>query len=202
MPDSSTAGFETCSGCRSSRSTSTPWPGLVFVTVLHTFPFVYLLAVSALQSVDASMEESARILGAGRWRTARRRHPPAGRSGGPGRGAWWPSSTRSPSSARRRSSGCLGESSRCRRRIYALLRPPAALRPGVRAVADLRRDHGRGAGAPAPVPGPAVVRHPRRQGPPAADRPARPGSLGRSRSASGSSSWPCSPPTSRCSRSR
>ena len=39
--------------------------GLVLVTVLHTFPFVYLLAASALQSVDASMEESARILGAG-----------------------------------------------------------------------------------------------------------------------------------------
>jgi len=44
--------------------------GLVLVTVLHTFPFVYLLAASALESVDASMEESARILGAGRWRTA------------------------------------------------------------------------------------------------------------------------------------
>lgn len=44
--------------------------GLVLVTVLHTFPFVYLLAASALQSVDSSMEESAQILGAGRWRTA------------------------------------------------------------------------------------------------------------------------------------
>jgi iron(III) transport system permease protein len=44
--------------------------GLVFVTVPHTFPFVYLLAVSALQSVDASLEESAQILGAGRVRTA------------------------------------------------------------------------------------------------------------------------------------
>jgi iron(III) transport system permease protein len=44
--------------------------GLVVVTVLHTFPFVYLLASSALESVDASMEESAQILGAGRWRTA------------------------------------------------------------------------------------------------------------------------------------
>jgi iron(III) transport system permease protein len=44
--------------------------GLVLVTVLHTFPFVYLLAASALESVDASMEESARVLGAGRWRTA------------------------------------------------------------------------------------------------------------------------------------
>jgi iron(III) transport system permease protein len=44
--------------------------GLVLVTVLHTFPFVYLLAVSALQSVDASYEEAAQILGAGKWRTA------------------------------------------------------------------------------------------------------------------------------------
>jgi len=44
--------------------------GLVLVTGLHTFPFVYLMAASALESVDASMEESARILGAGRWRTA------------------------------------------------------------------------------------------------------------------------------------
>ncbi len=46
----------------------------MLVTVLHTFPFVYLLAASALQSVDASMEESARILGAGRWRTAHGDH--------------------------------------------------------------------------------------------------------------------------------
>ena len=44
--------------------------GLVFVTVLHTFPFVYLLASSALQSVDASYEEAAEILGAGKVRTA------------------------------------------------------------------------------------------------------------------------------------
>ena len=45
-------------------------PGLVLVTVMHTFPFVYLLAVSALQSVDASYEEAAQILGAGKLRTA------------------------------------------------------------------------------------------------------------------------------------
>src|SRR5262245_26567160 len=44
--------------------------GLVLVTVLHTFPFVYLLASSALQSVDASYEEAAQILGAGKLRTA------------------------------------------------------------------------------------------------------------------------------------
>src|SRR5918996_3332578 len=45
--------------------------GLVLVTVLHTFPFVYLLAASALESVDASLEESGQILGASRWKTAR-----------------------------------------------------------------------------------------------------------------------------------
>jgi iron(III) transport system permease protein len=45
--------------------------GLVLVTVLHTFPFVYLLAASALESVDASLEESGQILGAGRWKIAR-----------------------------------------------------------------------------------------------------------------------------------
>lgn len=44
--------------------------GLVLVTVLHMFPYVYLLASSALQSVDASYEESAQILGAGKLRTA------------------------------------------------------------------------------------------------------------------------------------
>ncbi|HKT20730.1 MAG TPA: iron ABC transporter permease [Stellaceae bacterium] len=45
-------------------------PGLVLVTVPHAFPFVYLLAASALASVDASFEESAQILGAGKLRTA------------------------------------------------------------------------------------------------------------------------------------
>ncbi len=43
--------------------------GLVVVTVPHTYPFVYLLVASALRSVDASYEESAGILGAGRLRT-------------------------------------------------------------------------------------------------------------------------------------
>jgi len=44
--------------------------GLVIVTVMHTFPFVYLLASSALQSVDASYEEAAQILGASKLRIA------------------------------------------------------------------------------------------------------------------------------------
>ncbi|HVY59095.1 MAG TPA: iron ABC transporter permease [Xanthobacteraceae bacterium] len=44
--------------------------GLVLVTVMHTFPYVFLLSSSALQSVDASYEEAAQILGASKWRTA------------------------------------------------------------------------------------------------------------------------------------
>ncbi len=44
--------------------------GLVLVTVIHTFPFVFLLTESALQGVDASYEQAAQILGASKWRTA------------------------------------------------------------------------------------------------------------------------------------
>lgn len=43
--------------------------GMVLVTVMHTFPFVYLLASTSLESVDASYEEAAQILGAGKMRT-------------------------------------------------------------------------------------------------------------------------------------
>ncbi len=46
--------------------------GLVLVTALHTFPFVFLLASTALQSVDSSYEEAAQILGAGKLTTALR----------------------------------------------------------------------------------------------------------------------------------
>jgi iron(III) transport system permease protein len=46
--------------------------GLVLVTALHTFPFVFLLASTALQSVDSSYEEAAQILGAGKLATALR----------------------------------------------------------------------------------------------------------------------------------
>lgn len=44
--------------------------GMVLVTVMHTFPFVFLLTESALQGVDASYEQAAQILGASKWRTA------------------------------------------------------------------------------------------------------------------------------------
>ena len=55
--------------------------GLVLVTVLHTFPFVYLLAASGLESVDASLEETARVTGAGWLRTFRSVTLPLARPG-------------------------------------------------------------------------------------------------------------------------
>jgi iron(III) transport system permease protein len=45
-------------------------PTMIFVTSLHTFPYVFLLVSGALESIDASLEQSAQILGAGRWRNA------------------------------------------------------------------------------------------------------------------------------------
>ena len=47
-------------------------PTLIFVTSLHTFPAVFLLAAAALESADASLEQAARVLGAGRLRTTLR----------------------------------------------------------------------------------------------------------------------------------
>lgn len=44
--------------------------GMIFVTSAHTFPFVFMLASSALESVDSSLEESAQMLRAGRIKTA------------------------------------------------------------------------------------------------------------------------------------
>ena len=46
--------------------------GVIFVIGLHVFAFTYFLTHSALRSVDASFEESAQMLGAGRWGVARR----------------------------------------------------------------------------------------------------------------------------------
>jgi len=85
-------------------------PGLVLVTVMHTFPFVYLLASSALLSVDASYEEAAQASCALRSRSRRRwSRPPSSRA------RCSRLSTRLPCSVRRRSSGCLPASSLCRR---------------------------------------------------------------------------------------
>jgi iron(III) transport system permease protein len=47
-------------------------PGIIFVIGIHVFAFTYFLTYSALRSVDASLEESAQILGARRWQTTLR----------------------------------------------------------------------------------------------------------------------------------
>jgi iron(III) transport system permease protein len=44
-------------------------PGVIFVIGIHVFAFTYFLTYSALRSVDASLEESAQMLGARRWQT-------------------------------------------------------------------------------------------------------------------------------------
>ena len=46
--------------------------GVIFVIGVHVFAFTYFLTYTALQSVDASLEESAQVLGAGRWTVIRR----------------------------------------------------------------------------------------------------------------------------------
>jgi len=45
--------------------------GVIFVISLHVFAFTYFLTHSALQALDAPLEESAQLLGAGRWTIAR-----------------------------------------------------------------------------------------------------------------------------------
>ena len=44
--------------------------GLVMIEVLHLYPLVFFGATAALSNIDASYEQSARVLGAGRLRTA------------------------------------------------------------------------------------------------------------------------------------
>jgi iron(III) transport system permease protein len=46
--------------------------GVTFVIAMHVYAIPYFLAYGALQSVDPSLEESARMLGARRWTTLRR----------------------------------------------------------------------------------------------------------------------------------
>jgi iron(III) transport system permease protein len=46
--------------------------GVVFVIAMHAFAFTYFLTYGALHSIDAPLEESAQLLGAGRWTIARR----------------------------------------------------------------------------------------------------------------------------------
>lgn len=47
-------------------------PGVIFVISVHVFAFTYFLTHGALRSIDASLEESAQILGARRWQTTLR----------------------------------------------------------------------------------------------------------------------------------
>lgn len=42
--------------------------GVIFVISIHVFAFTYFLTHSALKSIDSSLEESAQMLGASRWR--------------------------------------------------------------------------------------------------------------------------------------
>jgi iron(III) transport system permease protein len=46
--------------------------GIIFVIGLHVFAFTYFLTHSALSAVDAPLEESGQMLGAGRWTVIRR----------------------------------------------------------------------------------------------------------------------------------
>ncbi len=47
------------------------WKGIVLVFTLHFFPFVFLMVSAAMNSIDKSLEESARNLGANPWRVFR-----------------------------------------------------------------------------------------------------------------------------------
>jgi len=46
--------------------------GVIFVIGIHVFAFTYFLTYTALKAVDASLEESAQMLGAKRWQTVLR----------------------------------------------------------------------------------------------------------------------------------
>ncbi len=46
--------------------------GIVFVETCYYFPFVFLQVVSALERMDPTLEESARIAGAGQWYVVRK----------------------------------------------------------------------------------------------------------------------------------
>ena len=48
------------------------WWGLIFVYTLYLTPFVYLPVSAALRGIESSVEEAARVSGAGPWQTMRR----------------------------------------------------------------------------------------------------------------------------------
>jgi iron(III) transport system permease protein len=47
------------------------WQGIVLVFTLQFFPYVFLIVAAAINSIDSSLEESARNLGANNWRVFR-----------------------------------------------------------------------------------------------------------------------------------
>ena len=53
------------------------WPGLVFVYVIYSVPYVYMLMSAGLRNVDSSLEEQSRVCGAGLFRTMRKVTLPA-----------------------------------------------------------------------------------------------------------------------------
>ena len=48
------------------------WYGLIFVYALYLIPYPYLLISAGLRNLDPSLEEQARVCGAGLWKTLRR----------------------------------------------------------------------------------------------------------------------------------
>ena len=47
------------------------WPGLVFVYVIYSVPYVYMMMSAGLRNVDSAMEEQSRVCGSGLFRTMR-----------------------------------------------------------------------------------------------------------------------------------
>src|SRR5678816_4024487 len=58
-------------GSRSTWANVNTMPGLIWMTGLFLTPYVYLLVAAGLRNSDASMEEAARVSGAGRLRLLR-----------------------------------------------------------------------------------------------------------------------------------
>jgi iron(III) transport system permease protein len=47
------------------------WPGIILVFTLQFFPYVFMMVSASINSIDRSLEESARNLGASSWRVFR-----------------------------------------------------------------------------------------------------------------------------------
>ena len=136
--------------------------GVIFVIGIHVFAFTYFLTYTALQSVDASLEESAQVLGASRWAVIR-----AHQSAARGPGHHRRSAARSRRLARpvraagdHRHAGTDRLSADPHLRHHRRLSP--ALGRGGGALADARAADGDRPGHPARLSGAAILRHGRR----------------------------------------